>query len=71
MESEQVQRAMLEKFGIRVQPEMIKYILAQLKQSASAEIPVMGSYARTGVPVRQHISLAALQQTSPAVSSGA
>ena len=71
MDLEQVQRAMIDKFSIRVQPEMSKYILAQMKQRASAEIPVMGSHARTGVPVRQHISLGALQQTLPAVSSGA
>ena len=71
MSPEEVQRAMLDRFGIRVQPEMSRYILAHLQKSATAEIPVMGSHARTGVPVRQHIPLGALQEQPPAVSPGA
>jgi hypothetical protein len=31
----------------------------------------MGSHARTGVPIRQHIPLGALQEQAPAVSPGA
>ena len=68
MDLEHVQRAMLERFGIRVQPAMSEYILAELKRNAQSEIPVMGSHARTGVPIRQHIPLSALQSATPAVS---
>jgi hypothetical protein len=68
---EEVQRAMLDQFGIRVQPEMSKYILLHLQKGAETEIAVMGSHARTGVPVRQHITLGALQQAAPVVSPGA
>jgi hypothetical protein len=68
---EEIQRAMLDRFAIRVQPAMSQYILDHLNQKTQTEIPVMGSHARTGVPVRQHIPLGALQQQTPAVSPGA
>jgi hypothetical protein len=68
---EEVQRAMLDRFAIRVQPAMSQYILEHLIRNSQKEIPVMGSHARTGVPVRQHIPLGALQPTSSVVSPGA
>ena len=71
MSPEEIQRAMLDQFGIRVQPEMSKYILTHLQKGAQTEIAVMGSRARTGVPVRQRITLGALQQPAPVVPPGA
>lgn len=71
MSPEEIQRAMLDRFAIRVQPAMSEYIMKHLSANAHHEIPVMGSHARTGVPVRQRIALAALQQQPPAVSPGA
>jgi hypothetical protein len=68
---EQVQRAMLDRFAIRVQPAMSQYILEHLNNKTKTQIPVMGSHARTGVPIRQHIPLGALQEQAPAVSPGA
>jgi hypothetical protein len=68
---EEIQRAMLDRFAIRIQPAMSQYIQKHLNTKSQDQIPLKGSHARTGVPVRQHIPLGALQQQPPAVSPGA
>jgi len=54
MDEVQIRRRLLEHYGIRVDPEMSKYVLRHLQQarSALAQIPVMGGDARTGIPLR-------------------
>jgi len=49
-----VQKRLLEHYGLRVEPEMGRYVLRQLAQTGKAlgALPVIGGNARTGVPVR-------------------
>jgi hypothetical protein len=44
----------LASYGIRVDPEMGRYVLKQLEQAGAAlrELPVIGGDAKTGAPVR-------------------
>jgi hypothetical protein len=54
MDVSDVQKCVLEFYGIRVEPEMARYLLRRLQQAGGArrELPVIGGNARTGVPVR-------------------
>ena len=63
MEASEVTRAILERFGVRIEPEMTRYALRQLESSA-ASFPVMGGDARTGVPMRLLIDPAKLREQS-------
>ena len=62
MEIADLQKKMLEAYGIRVEPEMARYALRRLAQAGNAlrELPVIGGNARTGAPVRAVIDPAAL-----------
>ena len=68
MDGEELRKRMLDAYGIRVEPRMSEYVLRRLHQAGNAlrELPVIGGEARTGMPVRKMIDLAALRQ--PAVS---
>ena len=61
MDAGEVRRRMLAQFGIRIEPAMSAYVVRQLAQQAGAgaSFPVMGGDARTGVPVRRFIPVAA------------
>jgi hypothetical protein len=62
-----VQKRLLEYYGIRVEPEMGRYVLRRLAQAGSAlrELPVIGGNARTGVPVRLLIDPSRLGSSVP------
>jgi hypothetical protein len=64
MDVQEVQRRMLERYGIRVEPEMSAYVLRRLNQAGGAlrELAVIGGEARTGVPTRTIVNLEDLQQ---------
>ena len=49
-----LQKRLIDFYGIHVEPEMGRYVLRRLAQAGSAlrELPVMGGNARTGLPVR-------------------
>ena len=57
MELTDVQQRVLDAYGIRVEPEMGRYVIRRLQQAGAAlrELPVIGGDARTGVPVRRLI----------------
>ena len=59
MDAADVQKRILQVYGIRVEPRMSEYVLSKLDQAGKAlrkgSIVVMGGHARTGVPVRQAI----------------
>jgi hypothetical protein len=55
-----IQRALLSQHGLRIDPAMGEYILANLRSSATGSVPVIGGDARTGVPVRTMIDLSKL-----------
>ena len=77
MDATDVRKRMLAQFGIRIEPAMSAYVLRQLAQQAGpgASFPVMGGDARTGVPVRRSIPVAAFaaaaadRDGAPAVAS--
>ena len=66
MEIADLQKRVLQAYGIRVEPEMARYALRRLEQAGSAlrELPVIGGNAKTGAPVRAVIDPAALFVTS-------
>ncbi len=60
MDNSRVCELLLERFGLRVKPEMGQYVLRQLQRlpaGASDAIAVMGGQARTGVAVRQLVTV--------------
>jgi hypothetical protein len=44
---------LLKRFGLRVQPEMGRFVLGRLRDSKDSTIPIIAGDARTGVAVRQ------------------
>ena len=61
MDAIEIQKRILNRYGIRVEPAMSDYVVRKLAQTARppgkpASFPVMGGDARTGIPVRQLIS---------------
>ena len=63
MEARDVEARLLEAYGIRVEPEMSKYVARQLQLAGRAlhEVAVIGAEAKTGAPRRIMIDPAALQ----------
>ncbi len=59
MDAEDVRTRLLAQFGIRIEPAMSRYVLRRLANGAGDGLPIMGGDARTGVPVRRVIPLAA------------
>jgi hypothetical protein len=59
MNAADVQKRILEVYGIRVETRMGEYVLSKLDPAGRAlrkgSIVVMGGHARTGVPLRQSI----------------
>ncbi len=49
----QIADLLLNRYQLRVQPEMAEFVLKRLSRASSDKIPVMGGDARTGVAVRQ------------------
>jgi hypothetical protein len=67
MDEVEIRRRLIAQFGIRIEPEMSRYVLDKLKTGAG-EIPIMGGDARTGVPVRTLVNLEAAAHKNPADS---
>ncbi len=63
MDAEDVRRVLLTKLGLRVEPEMSRYLASRLEHSDEA-IAIMGGDARTGTPVRRFITPLELSQLS-------
>lgn len=63
MTETEMQQRMLEAYGIRVEPEMCRYVIKRLAQAGAAlsELPIIGGEARTGTPVRRTVDPAKLQ----------
>jgi hypothetical protein len=64
VDAREVRTRMLAQFGIRIEPEMSRYVLRRLAAPAGETFPIMGGDARTGVPVRRLIPAAAFDVTS-------
>jgi hypothetical protein len=61
VDPEEVRNLLLTKLGIRVGPEMSRYVATQLA-NANNTVAVMGGDARTGRPIRQFIAPAELSK---------
>jgi hypothetical protein len=70
MDSVQVRRRLLQRYGIRVEEEMCAYLLRRLAEPGGRAIAVIGGNARTGVPMRQVIEPAALASDRSQPASG-
>jgi len=59
----ELQRRLLQHYGLRVEDEMGHYVLRRLTQAgqALAELPVIGGDARTGMPLRISVSSTSLR----------
>jgi hypothetical protein len=60
MEIEDVQKAMLSAYNLRVEKAMSRYILNRLNASKGkppGTLPIIGGDARTGVPIRTTVAL--------------
>jgi hypothetical protein len=72
MDESRIRELLLSQYGLRVKPEMAKYISGRLISAPQAPLPVIAGDARTGVAVRQVLSgaelLAALSAT-PSVAA--
>ena len=62
MDEKHIAEKLLSNFGLRIEPEMSRYVREQLQRSREGEFPVMGGHALTGVPLRQFIDAARLHQ---------
>lgn len=64
MSHDQINRIMMNHFGLRIRSNMADYVRRRLLKRAHTSIPVMGGDARTGVAVRRIIALKALEQAA-------
>lgn len=70
MDDSQMCELLLKRFGLRVRPEMGQYILRRLQDSATGSadaIPIMGGDARTGIAVRQFVTIRKLQDAMKSI----
>ena len=64
LQLDDVQRRLLEVYGIRVEPEMARYIMRRLSAGGSSKVPIIGGHAMTGTPMRTLIDPAGLAERS-------
>ena len=69
MDAGEVRRRMLGQFGTRIEPAMSAYVARQLAKPGATSFPVMGGDARTGVPVRRFVPVAAFAAGEGATGS--
>ena len=56
MDASDVQRQILQRYGIRVEPAMSDYAFCKLRGKNAPSFAIMGGDARTGIPVRHMIN---------------
>jgi hypothetical protein len=64
-----VQQRLLDLYGIRVEPEMGRYVMRMLTSGGASKLPVIGGNAKTGMPMRTLIDPAVLQNNAAPASS--
>ena len=70
MSDDQIRRAMVQQFNLRIGPHMTQYVRRHLLGGDAAQVPVMGGDARTGVAVRQIVALQALKDAADSHGAG-
>jgi hypothetical protein len=63
VDAEDIRRLLLSKLGLRIEPEMSRYLAARLENSGEA-VAVMAGDARTGAPIRRLIAPVEILQAS-------
>ena len=54
---QRIAKLLLDRYNIRIEPEMSEYLLSRLNDRAAAgSIAIMGGNARTGVAIRQLVA---------------
>ena len=63
MEESQLQSALRQRLGLRVGPEMARYLLKKLSDGTLGQgsISAMGGDAKTGIPINKTIPIATLK----------
>ena len=61
MEETEFQTRLRERLGLRVGPEMAKYLLTKVSKPAAGSISAMGGDARTGIPMHKTIPISILK----------
>ncbi|HEV8290731.1 MAG TPA: hypothetical protein VGP94_02355 [Tepidisphaeraceae bacterium] len=63
MEENEFQSRLRERLGLRVGPEMAKYLLKRISEGTLGQstISAMGGDAKTGIPIHQSIPIATLK----------
>jgi hypothetical protein len=68
VDDQEIARRLLHNFGIRIEREMSAYARRQLEIAASDSFSIMGTHARTGVPLRATIDVSQLRGAADATS---
>jgi len=68
MELSELQDLMLRKYNLRIVPAMAQYMIDHMNSQKPGKLPIIAGDARTGMPVRQIISLDEVRQHSTASS---
>lgn len=58
--TQRISRILLDRYNLRVEPEMGAYLLRKLQAKQNAAIPVIGGDARTGIAIRQLVAASEL-----------
>ena len=69
MDDPKIVELFLKRFGLRIQPEMGRYILARMKTFPGEPIAIMGGDARTGVAVRRLVGARELSAADSATQA--
>ncbi|MGH7214561.1 MAG: hypothetical protein ACREIT_07350 [Tepidisphaeraceae bacterium] len=70
MDATHLRRLVVQRFALRVEPEMSDYLLRRMiAPDGASTVPVIGGDARTGVSVRKMIPLDQLRDEALAASS--
>jgi hypothetical protein len=57
MELSELQELMLRKYNLRIVPAMAQYMIDHMNSKEPGKLPIIAGDAKTGLPVRQIISL--------------
>ena len=64
MDDSEIRRRVLAQFGLKIEPEMSRYLGRRLTSGEATTVAVLGGDARTGVPLCLQIDLQSLRAES-------
>ena len=69
MDVSEIQRVLQDRWNLRLEDEMSRYVLRRLQGGEAGPLPVMGGDARTGRPVRAFLPLGDLRAFAAAAAA--